>query len=226
MKTSSKFSLTFNRSLLALSFGCALAALPLAASAQSADPTSPTDPTAATPSDAPSTGQPATAVQPTPVPKGVAKEEKLALGDKTNIRIFANGNDAEVELAKLALTNSDSQDVKDFAQKMIDDHGKANEELKTLAAAHDMGVKPQQEASEKAIYANIKDVKGSNFDSAYIKHAVADHETDLKEYTKAKKTTKNPGLAVYIDKTLPIIEDHLKMAKELAKNTNPSKKSS
>ena len=77
-----------------------------------------------------------------------------------------------------------------------------------------------------AIYAKMKDLKGSTFDSAYIKHAVADHETDVKEYQKAKKTAKNPELVAYIDKTLPIIEGHLKMAKELAKNTNPSKKQS
>ena len=224
MKTSPKFSLTFNRSLLALSLGCALAALPLSAGAQGADPTSPTDPTAATPPDAPSTGQPATAVQPTPVPKGVATEAKLSTGDKMLVRMFANGNDGEIELAKLAMTNSDSQDIKDFAQKMIDDHGKANEDLKSMAAAHDQGVKPQQEVSEKAMYAKMKDLKGSNFDSAYIKHAVADHETDVKDYQKGKKTAKNPELVAYIDKTLPIIEGHLKMAKELAKNTNPSKK--
>ena len=72
----------------------------------------------------------------------------------------------------------------------------------------------------------MKDLKGSVFDGAYIKHAVADHETDVKEYQKAKKTAKNPELVAYIDKTLPIIEGHLKMAKELSKNTNPSKKSS
>ena len=159
MKTSPKFSPNFNRSLLALGLGCALVALPIAAGAQGADPTSPTNSTAATPPDAPSTGEPATAVQPTPVPKAVAKEEKLSLGDKTTVRIFANGNDSEIELAKLAMTNSDSQDIKDFAQKMIDDHGKANEDLKTMAAAHDMGVKPQQEASARRQHEGFEGIR-------------------------------------------------------------------
>lgn len=215
MKTKTTPLSLFHRSLLALSLGAALASLPVSVRAQEASP-----------SDAPSTGGPATMVQPTPPPKEAVTEGKLSVSDKALIRKFANGNEAEVEMAKLAMTNADSQEVKDFAQKMIDDHGKANDQLKEIATAHGVGDKPQLDQSNKAAYEKMKQLKGKNFDSAYINHAVADHEADVKEYTKAKKDIKDEKLMAYANDTLPIIEGHLKMAKELKMGKGSAKKES
>ena len=57
-------------------------------------------------------------------------------------------------------------------------------------------------------------LKGTAFDTAYAKHAVVDHEKDLKEYKRRKAKVKDKELLAYVDKTEPIIDGHLKMAKD------------
>ena len=206
MKTKNKFSFLFHRSLLALSLGCALASLPVSVRAQAEEPA---------PGDAPSTGAPTTTVQPTPPPKEAVSDAKLSVSDTALLRKFANGNEAEIEFAKLELANGESQEVKDFAQKMVDHHGKANETLKEIGTSHGAGVKPQLDQSQKAAYGKMRQLKGKNLDSAYLNHATANHDTDIKEYDKAKKDIKDEKLMAYVDETLPLIEEHAKMAKEM-----------
>ena len=206
------------RSLFALGLGCTLAILPLqGVSAQETKPTADTTPMPSDPGMAPSSnvGNPVQAGA-TPIePKHV--KDNLTLHEKEFMRTAAEGNLAEVELAQLALKNGESAQVKEFAQKMIDDHGKANEELETMAQNKGLlNFKPELNSADKALYAQMGTMKGTAFDTAYIKHAVADHETDVKEYEKAEKGLKDADLKAYDTKTLPIIEEHLKMAKELS----------
>ena len=197
MKIKMQLSPSFNRSLLALSLGCALACLPAAVRAQDA-------PDATTPA--------ADASAPAAAPTG---SDKFSAGDKAIVTKFANGNEGEVELAKIALTNAESQDVKDFAQKMIDDHGKANQDLTAVASAHGTELKPELDAKEKALSKTMMAEKGTKFDKAYVKHAVADHTEDVAEYKKAQKSLKDKDLLAYDEKTLPTVEEHLKMAKDM-----------
>ena len=216
MKIQTTPSLT--RSLFALGLGCTLAALPLqAVSAQESQPTAVTTPRPSDPGSVPSTnpGQPVQEDETRPTePKHV--KDTLTLSEKIFMRKAAGGNLAEVQLAQLALKNGESAQVKEFAQKMIDDHGLANKQLEQIA--QDKGVlnfKPTLSAEDTALYAQMGSMKGSAFDTAYIKHAVSDHETDVKDYKTEQKKLKDTDLKAYDEKTLPIIEDHLKMAKEL-----------
>ena len=98
---------------------------------------------------------------------------------------------------------------------MVEEHGKANEELIAVANAHGMDLKPELTQEEHATYNRMKQMKGTNFDGMYAKHAVADHQDDVKEYQKDVKTIKDKDLLAYAQKTLPIVEGHLKMAQGL-----------
>ena len=98
---------------------------------------------------------------------------------------------------------------------MIDDHGKSNQDLMTVASAHGLELKPELNAKEKALSKTMMDEKGAKFDKAYVKHAVTDHTEDVAEYKKAQKTLKSKDLVAYDEKTLPIVEEHLKMAKDM-----------
>ena len=206
------------RSLFALGLGCTLAILPLQGiSAQETKPTASTTPMPSDPGSAPSSnvGNPVqTGATPTE-PKHV--KDTLTLHEKEFMRMAAGGNLAEVQMAQLALKNGESAQVKEFAQKMIDDHGKANEQLETIAQNKGLlNFKPEMSSADKALYAQMGTMKGTAFDTAYIKHAVADHETDLKDYEKAEKGIKDADVKEYNTSTVKIIEDHLKMAKELS----------
>ena len=121
-----------------------------------------------------------------------------------------------MQLAELTLKKSENQQVKDFAQTMITDHTAANKDLLQLASDEGLSnFKAEVSPEDKAIYAKMTSITGTAFDTAYIKHAVADHETDVKEYKQAQGMAKDEGLKTYVDKVEPIIEGHLKMAKEL-----------
>ena len=140
---------------------------------------------------------------------------KLTGTEVAFIKEAGAGNAAEIKMAELALKNAESQDVKDFAQMMIKDHSQANDDLALVAKNHNIDFPPDAPEKEKALGKKMLDVKGAAFDKAYMKHAVEDHEKDVADYKKAEKQVKDKKLVEYVDKTTPIIEGHLKMAKEV-----------
>ena len=211
--------LIFTRSLLALGFGCALATVPLSSvRAQNSTPGIPTDSgqVDTTKQDPLNTGS----TVPKPAEPAAKTGEKLNGKEKHFLNTAAEGNSAEVTMAELALKNGESAGVKEFAQKMIDDHKQANADLAVISESHGLGkLEPMLTSEDKAMYANMTSMKGTAFDTAYIKHAVNDHEKDLKDYKMAKGEVKDKELLAYADKTEKIVAEHLKMAKELEKTS-------
>ena len=209
MKSHSSLPSSLIRSLwLSVGVGCTLALAPLGASAQSTDAAKeqaaqpqPNDPVASKAGEL-------NKAEPGGSKKLTAKETLL-------VKTFGAGNSAEVKMAELALKNAESQDVKDFAQMMITDHSKANEQLGEVAKNHNIDFPPDAPEKEKALGKKMLDVKGEAFDKAYVDHAVVDHTEDVAEYKKAKGEVKDAKLVTYVSETTPVVENHLKMAKEL-----------
>lgn len=127
----------------------------------------------------------------------------------------ASGNMKEVELGKLALKNADYHRLKEFAQKMIDAHTKANRDLQT--ACYTAGVtlpaglaKPDQEDVDKMAGKNGKD-----FDRAYIKKMVSEHQKTMERLDAAAANMKDTSLQNYAKKTLPVVKAHLEEARNI-----------
>lgn len=126
----------------------------------------------------------------------------------------AQGGITEVEAGKLALEKSSSADVKTFAQHMITDHGKANQELAALAKKLDIEVPDDATLTDKAKKA-ILEIRDASFDKAYANNQVAAHEKTVELFQKEANSSDNAELKAFATKTLPTLEAHLKMAKEL-----------
>jgi putative membrane protein len=141
----------------------------------------------------------------------------LSGGDRKFLDKAAAHGVAEVEMGKLAQQKGASQQVKDFGARMVQDHGKANDELKTLASAKGMApaAKPDKEHEKKL--ASLQDKSGTDFDKAYMKEMVADHKKDVAEFRKQAKSAKDPEVKAFAEKTLPTLEAHLKLAQETDK---------
>lgn len=187
--------------LLALGAGCALASLPLAVSR--AEDTAVTTATAQ--------GEETSA-------HDTAKaENSMALSEHETmfVKKASAGNAAEVKLGELAQTNAESQDVKDFGSQMIKDHGQANTDLEPIAKSHDIAFPAEASEKQKMEYDKLSQLKGAAFDKAYIADAVEDHTKDAKEYQMEQTSAKDSALKAYVEKVTPIVEMHLKMAKEL-----------
>ncbi len=125
----------------------------------------------------------------------------------------AQGGTAEVKLGQLAVEKASNPEVKSFGQRMVDDHTKANEELKSIAAKSNMTLPATMGAKDQALYDKLSKLSGAAFDQAYMKAMVKDHEEDVKEFQKEAAKGTNPGIKNFASSTLPILQEHLQMAK-------------
>jgi putative membrane protein len=132
--------------------------------------------------------------------------------DNTFVTKAANGGMAEVKLGTLATQKAANPDVKAFGQQMVDDHGKANDELKQLASSRGITLPTDIDAKEQAKYDRLSKLSGAEFDRAYMKEMVSDHRTDVAEFRHESERGSDADVKAWATKTLPTLEHHLQMA--------------
>lgn len=139
----------------------------------------------------------------------------------------AAGGISEIETSRLALEKSQSADIKQFANMMITDHSKANDELASIAQANDIKV-PDTTTLVKQAKEKILDMRDESFDAAYANNQVKAHEETIELFKKEANTVTDdkvkgaPELKAFAQKMLPALEKHLTAAKELQAK-HPSK---
>jgi putative membrane protein len=144
---------------------------------------------------------PAASAQDTPA----SKSSSLGAKDKTFMKKAAKGGMMEVAMGKLAEQNGKSDDVKSFGKRMITDHGKANDELKSIA-------------EKKGVTLSSKEPTHKwNSDKAYMDMMVKDHEKDLAEFQEEAKSGSDPDVKKFAEDTAKMVQEHLDLAKETQK---------
>ena len=148
--------------------------------------------------------------------------------DKKFMREAAEGGLAEVELGKLATEKASSEEVKKFGQRMVDDHSKANEELKQLASSKNVNLPNEVSAKDKMTKERLSKLSGESFDRAYMQDMVKDHKKDVADFSRESKSAKDTDVKQFASKTLPTLKDHLKEAEGIApaRKTTASNRSS
>jgi len=124
----------------------------------------------------------------------------------------------QVELSKLAVQKANSDAVKQYAQKMIDDHSKANDDLKAAAAKQNITFPDSLDSKRQSKVDKLAKLSGADFDRVYIKTELKDHQQDVRDFQQEAKSGTDPDVKSFASKTLPTLEDHLNTAKELDKN--------
>jgi putative membrane protein len=127
----------------------------------------------------------------------------------------AQGGMAEVQLGQMAAQKGTNADVKAFGQQMVDDHTKANDDLKSVAAKENMTLPTDLSAKDQALQSKLQNLSGEQFDRAYMKAMVKDHEEDVKEFQKEANNGKDPQIKDFASRTLPILQGHLDKAKSV-----------
>ncbi len=149
----------------------------------------------------------------------------LSSMDKKFMMEAAMGGKAEVAMAKLALEKSSSDSVKQYAQKMIDDHTKAGEELMQVASMKGITLPMEPDAKHMALLAKMQGLSGAEFDSMYVKMAgVKDHEKMEKLFMSESAKGKDADAKGFAAKTLPTVQGHLRMAREMTTSMMSGKK--
>lgn len=148
-----------------------------------------------------------------------AKKSDLSHADKKFIEEAAEGGMAEVEMGRLGTEKAQNAEVKQFAQKILQDHQQANEEL--MKIAEQKGITLEKDVSKKnqRMMEHMRGLSGAEFDRMYVEHMVKDHEKDIKEFEKAANKGKDTEVKNFAQQTLPKLREHLQTAQSLAQTT-------
>jgi putative membrane protein len=145
---------------------------------------------------------------------GAVAKSSLSHGERNFIEEAAKGGMAEVELGQFAQEHASNPQVKQFAAKMVQDHSKANEELRSLAQAKGVTMPSAPKHTENHEMGKLAKLQGDAFDREYMDHMVKDHVKDVKEFQKQADKAKDADVKNFAANTLPTLQEHLKMAQE------------
>jgi putative membrane protein len=170
------------------------------------------------------TTTPGGAATATPAPKSGAAATKLARSDVGFLKDAAKAGMAEVQASQLAVQKATDPSVKAFAQKMVDDHGKAHDELKALAQSKGVDLPDDPSMMQKGKMKLLSSADGATFDKRYADSmGVKAHEDTVKLFQKAASNAKDADVKAFAAKTLPTLQEHLKMAQDLHTTTSAKK---
>jgi putative membrane protein len=152
---------------------------------------------------------------------GAETENKgqLSAKDYRFVAEAARGGTMEVELGELAVQKGASESVRHFGQQMVTDHKRVNEELRAITSRKGATLPAQLSHSENSSLAHLQKVTGRDFDKAYAHHMVKEHQADVKDFQEAAKDLNDPELRAFAQKTLPTLEEHLRLARDVEAQT-------
>ena len=150
----------------------------------------------------------------------------LASQDRNFMMDAAMGGMEEVELGRVAAQKGTSDAVKQFGQRMVDDHSKANSELMSLASSKGITLPTALDEKHQKEVTKLSAMSGAEFDRAYSKMMLSDHNKDVSEFEKQSTKGTDPDLKAFAGKTLPTLQEHLQLAKALPDNQRSSSSNS
>jgi putative membrane protein len=128
----------------------------------------------------------------------------------------AAGGMEEVEMGRLAVSKATDPDVKAFGQRMVDDHTKANDQLKSLASQKGLTLPAALPADMKKDLDKMSKLSGAEFDRMYMSMMLKDHKKDIAEFEKEASKGNDSSLKSFAQTTLPTLREHLTMAQTIA----------
>jgi len=145
-----------------------------------------------------------------------------SMADKKFVKTAMQGSMAEIKLGQLAAQKGGSEDVKQFGQRMVDDHTKLSEQMKPVASQ--LGVTPPDDLGmmHKGIEKKLQGKTGAEFDKTYMQAMVKDHQKDLSEFRKEASSGKSQAVKDAASQGAQVIEEHLKMAQQIAQKVGAS----
>ena len=143
--------------------------------------------------------------------------KSLSKADQNIMREMAMSNLAEIETGKIALSQSKNDQVRNFAQKMIDDHQQSQKELEQLAQAKGVTLPTEPDNKHKAAAKKLSSLEGDKFDKQYMKQGgMSDHRNTHRLLQRAQTRATDPDLKALAAKMEPIVSQHLTLAQEVS----------
>jgi len=137
-------------------------------------------------------------------------ESTLSTADRDFVLAAAQGGMTEVKLGELAAQKGTRDEVKAFGRLMVKDHTVINGDLKVLAAQKDVTLPGILDAEHQGIVDQLASLTGTAFDDAYVAGMIKDHEMDAKAFNAESAATKDADIKSFVDKSIPIVAEHLR----------------
>lgn len=143
-------------------------------------------------------------------------DSKLSGGDQDFLKKAAEGGKAEVELAQLVLQKTQDPKVRQFAQKMIDDHTKNGQQLQQVASQVGATLPSNIDPEAQQMKDKLSNLSGEQVDKQYMDFEVKDHQKDISEFQKEASSGQDQTVKNFAQTSLPTLQEHLKLAQEIA----------
>jgi putative membrane protein len=140
--------------------------------------------------------------------------------DENFAKKAAQGGMAEVKLGQLAEQKGSSPEVKNFGRRMVQDHSKANNQLKDVTSPENIPLPNELDKSDQATYDRLSKLSGDAFDREYARDMVKDHSKDVSEFQKEAKNGKDESIRNFAAQTLPTLQNHLDQARQMDQAVN------
>jgi putative membrane protein len=140
----------------------------------------------------------------------------LSQGDRTFVNDMARGNMSEIELGKLAQQKASNSEVKQLADRIVNDHTNLNDQLKQWAQSSNVTLPNQISSTESSHKQHLESLSGNDFDKAYIQIMLSDHQHDIHAVQQEAEHGQDQQVKQLAQKALPLLEDHVRLAENAA----------
>jgi putative membrane protein len=142
-------------------------------------------------------------------------QAELAQQDLEFAKEAAAGGLKEVALGELAQEQAKSEEVERFGQRMVQDHGQANQKLMAIVEQKDIQLPQELPEDAQQKYQELQQLSDAEFDEAYMDEMVKDHEKDVALFEQQAQSGEDPDLRAFAEETLPTLREHLELAREV-----------
>lgn len=165
--------------------------------------------------DSPNVPNHVSAVPPTPPP--ATGNDTVALDEKSSdfVKEAASGGMMEVALGQIAGRQAMDAAVKQFGAMMVEDHSKANAELKVITGAKHFALPASMMDKHQQHVDHLGKMKDKDFDRAYTKMMVDDHQEDIRKFEQAAQSSTDTTVRSFARRTLPVLKKHLSAAQAI-----------
>ena len=135
----------------------------------------------------------------------------LTAADRDFLDMVSQGNQAEIQEARLIISKGTDAGVKSAAKRMIFDHSRVQDETRMLANSCGVAISAEPSGDQKESYKSLSGQSGTDLDLAYVKAQVKEHEEMIEHFRKRERETMNNELKTFVICKLPALEQHLQM---------------
>jgi putative membrane protein len=163
---------------------------------------------------------PTTNPAPTPAPNPAATPSQSVSNDLPFLREAAGVNLMEVRLGQLAQSKASNAAVKQFGQRMVDDHTRIEQDLSSMVSANGIALNPTLTSDQNDKINSLQSLSGPQFDQAYMSLMIQGHQTDVAEFENQSRNSDSPQVRDFAARSLPVLQQHLSLAQQVGRQPN------